>query len=83
METIIASCITGFVTLVVCLVTNHAQAEKSISLIEYRINELTDAVKRHNNLVNRIYHLETESKRHDDELVRVNHRLANLEDDNK
>lgn len=83
LETIIASCITAAVTLTVCLITNHAQSQKTVALIEYRLNELAEAVRRHNNLIDRIYHLETESQRHSDELVRVNHRLEILEDDNK
>ena len=83
LETIIASCITGAVTLVVCLVTNHAQQQKTVALIEYRLNELTEQVKKHNSVIERVYKLETEAKRHDDELHRVNRRLEVIEDDHK
>lgn len=83
METIIASLISAAVTLAVCLITNHAQAEKTIALIEYRLDELTKAVQRHNSVIDRVYKLETESQRHDDELHRVNHRLSSLEDSGK
>ena len=54
-----------------------------MSLIEYRLNELTEQVKKHNNLIDRIYKLETSSQRHEDELHRVNHRLEALEDSGK
>ncbi len=83
METIISSCITAAVTLIVCLITNHAQAQKTMSLIEYRLNELAEQVQKHNNLIDRIYKLETSSQRHEDELHRVNRRLDILEDDSK
>lgn len=81
METIIASTISASVALIVCLITNHAQNQKSMALIEYRLDELTEAVKKHNDLVKRTYALETDSKRHDDELRRINHRIQNLEED--
>lgn len=83
METIISACISAGVTLLVCLITNHAQAQKTQALIEYRLDELTKEVQKHNGVIERVYNLETEAKRHDDEFRRVNHRLETLEDDNK
>ena len=38
METIIASSITAAITLVICLITNHAQSQKTIALMEYRLS---------------------------------------------
>lgn len=58
METIIAAAITAAVTLAVCLVTNHAQAEKTRALIDYRVGELEKKQDRHNNLIERTYKLE-------------------------
>ncbi len=83
MGTIISSCITAVVTLVVCLITNHAQAARTQALLEYRMDELTKAVQKHNGIIERVFHLETDSIRHDDELRRINHRLKELEDDEK
>lgn len=40
METIISAAITAAVTLAVCLITNHAQAEKTRALLDYRLSEL-------------------------------------------
>ena len=40
METIIAAAITAGVTLAVCLITNHAQAEKTRALLDYRLGQL-------------------------------------------
>lgn len=58
METIIAAVISGAVTLAVCLITNHAQQEKTRALMEYQLRELTAKVEKHNNLVERTYLLE-------------------------
>ena len=58
METIIGAVITGTFTLVVCLITNHAQQEKTRALLEYKLDELTKRVDRHNQLIDRTYKLE-------------------------
>lgn len=58
METIIAAVITAAVTLAVCLITNHAQQEKTRALMEYQLKELTVRVEKHNNLIERTYLLE-------------------------
>ena len=58
METILASAITGAVTLVVCLITNHAQAEKTRALIDYRVMQLEKKQDKHNNLMERTFRLE-------------------------
>ena len=58
METIISAAITAVVTLVVCLITNHAQAEKTRALIDYRVSELEKKQDKHNNLIERTFKLE-------------------------
>lgn len=58
METVIAAVISGVVTLVVCLINNHAQNEKTRALLEYKMDELTKRVDKHNNVVERTYKLE-------------------------
>lgn len=58
METIIAAAITAAVTLTVCLITNHAQAEKTRALIDYRVSELEKKQDKHNNLIERTFKLE-------------------------
>lgn len=80
METVIASCITAGVTLIICLITNHAQSQKTLALMEYRLNELTVEVRKHNGLIERTYKLEQDSALHEAELNRVAHRLQVLED---
>lgn len=58
METILAAAMTAAVTLAVCLITNHAQAEKTRALIDYRVKELEKKQDKHNNLIERTYKLE-------------------------
>ena len=58
METIIAAAITASVTLVVCLITNHAQAEKTRALLDYRLSELEKKQDKQNNLMERTFRLE-------------------------
>lgn len=58
METIIAAAITASVTLAVCLITNHAQAEKTRALLDYRLSELEKKQDKHNNLMERTFRLE-------------------------
>lgn len=83
METIISSLISAGITLAVCIINNRAQAEKARALIEYKLDELTKRVEKHNNMIERTYKLEEQAVRAHDEFRRVNHRLNDLEDDRK
>lgn len=58
METVLAAAISGAVTLAVCLITNHAQAEKTRALIDYRVSELEKKQDKHNSLMERTFKLE-------------------------
>ena len=71
METIIAAAISGAVTLVVCLVTNHAQAVKTRALIDYRLTELEKKQDKHNGLIEKTYKLQGQ-------MVEVQHEIQDL-----
>lgn len=72
METIISACISAGVTLIVCLISNRGQQERTRALMEYKIDELTRHVEKHNSVVERTFILE--------EKVKVaNHRIDDLE----
>ncbi|WP_233456967.1 hypothetical protein [Blautia producta] len=58
METIISACISAGVTLIVCLISNKSQQEKTRALMEYKLEELTKKVEKHNSVVERTYILE-------------------------
>lgn len=86
METIIASCISAGAAILVCMINNHAQRKKieeqnnkTITLIDYRLNELAKRVEKHNNVIERTYKLE-KAIEVDEEKIRVaNHRIEDLE----
>ena len=77
METVIAAAISGAVTLIVCLISNNAQQEKTRALLEYRMKELTARVDKHNNVIERTFRLEgqMEECRHDIKDLKAYHRL--------
>lgn len=79
METVLAAIISGAVTLIVCMVNNHAQAEKTRALIDYRLTELEKKVDKHNHLVDRTYHLETDMEVVHEQIKVANHRIEDLE----
>ncbi|MCI7181891.1 MAG: hypothetical protein SOY12_00690 [Schaedlerella sp.] len=71
METIISACISAGVTLIVCMINNHGQQEKTRALMEYKLDELTKRVEKHNSVVERTYILEEKMKV-------ANHRIDDL-----
>lgn len=79
METIVSACISAGVTLLICLINNHGQQEKTRALMEYKMNELTKRVDKHNNLVERTYRLEEKIMVHDEKIRVANHRIEDLE----
>ena len=86
METIISSCITAAITLIICLINNHGQQKgteqqqsETRALMEYKLDELTKRVDKHNHLVERTYHLEEVSLLHEEKIKVANHRIEDLE----
>ena len=79
METIISACISAGVTLIICLISNHSAAEKTRLLMEYKLDELTKRVDKHNHVVERTYHLEELMSIHDEKIKVANHRIDDLE----
>lgn len=79
METIISACISAGVTLIVCLISNNSQQEKTRALMEYKLEELSRRVDKHNNVIERTYSLEQELTVHEEKLKVANHRIDDLE----
>ena len=50
-----------------------------MALIEYKIEQLTERVEKHNNLIERTYKLEEAAHIHDEQIKVANHRIADLE----
>lgn len=85
-ETILTALITGVVTLGVCVINNHFQNNrtreensKTIALIDYKLDELTKRVDKHNNVVERTYKLEELTALHEEKIKVANHRIDDLE----
>ena len=83
MGTILAAVISGAVTLVVCMINNHAQAEKTRALLDYRLSELEKKVDKHNHLVERTYHLEGDMEVVHEQIKVANHRIDDLENEQR
>lgn len=79
METIISACISAGVTLIICIINNHGQQEKTRALMEYKLDELTKRVDKHNNTIERTYHLEEKMSIQEEKMRVANHRIEDLE----
>ena len=78
-ESIVIAGITGGVSLLVCLVNNCFQQSKTRALLTYQLNELSKRVDKHNNLVERTYHLEEQVAVQEEKIKVANHRIEDLE----
>lgn len=83
MEVIISSTISAAVTLIVCLISNHSQNEKTRALMEYKLEELTKRVDKHNDTIERTYNLEQRMAVSEEQIRVTNHRIADLEHEHK
>lgn len=83
METILSAFIGGLFSLVVCLLTNKAQHDKTVALVSYRLEQLEREVQKHNNIVERTYHLEQITAVQEEQIRVANHRIDDLEKENK
>lgn len=78
--------ITGVVAIIVCLVNNlyqskavRSQHDKTIALIDYKLDQLSARVDKHNSVVERVYHLEERSEVQEERIKVANHRIDDLE----
>ena len=75
LSTLIGAIISGIVALVV----SGKQHDKTIALVEYRLNQLETKVDKHNRLVERMYEAEESIKLTEERIKVANHRLDDLE----
>lgn len=85
METIIASVISGMVGMLVCMINNRYQQKardeqhnKTIALMEYKLDELTRQVYKYNNVIERVYALEQHEAVIEEKLKVTNSRIDDL-----
>ena len=78
--------ISATATLVVCMINGYFQQkatekkhEETITLIEYKLDELSKRVDKHNSVVERTYRLEEQQAVTEERLRVANHRIEDLE----
>ena len=79
METIAGILISSGVTLLVCIINNHYQANATRTLLEYKLEQLTNRVDKHNGVIERTYDLEQDVALINEKIAVANHRIADLE----
>ena len=75
-STIIGAVISGVVSLIV----SSIQHNKTIAVIEVKVDELQKRVDKHNNTIERVYELERIADVHEEKIKVANHRIDDLED---
>ena len=85
--TIISALIAAGAAIVVCMINNHHQQEatrkqhdETITLIDYRLQQLEKKVDLHNNAVERLYVVENKLGIDEEKIKVCNHRLDDLEE---
>jgi len=76
---IIASLITGLLSLAGTLAGSYFSQRKTTALITYRLEQLEQKVSKHNNLIERTYALEKRCDVFDEKIKVANHRIEDLE----
>ena len=79
MEAVITALISAAGAVLVCVINSHYQANATRKLIEYKIEELTKRVEKHNHVVERMYHLEESQAVMQEQIKVANHRIEDLE----
>lgn len=82
----IEAIITGVVGIAVCMINNAVQCHntdkkhnETITLIEYKLDQLTHKVELHNNAVERLYEVERKLDVDEEKISVANHRIDDLE----
>lgn len=57
----------------------NANVQQHIAIIDLKIDELSNRVEKHNNVIERTYKLEQESAIHTEQIKVANHRIEDLE----
>ncbi len=86
----IEAIITGIVAIIVCVINNaiihranKQQHDTTITLIEYKLDQLTHKVDLHNNAVERLYQAERNIDLQEEKIRVANHRIEDLEEKEK
>ena len=75
LSTVIAAVISGLVAIIV----SNIQHNKTIAVIEVKLDTLEKKVDKHNQVIERVYELERITDVHDEKIKVANHRIEDLE----
>lgn len=75
----LSTIIVAALALVGTLVGSYFSNNKTTALVIYRLEQLESKVNKHNNLVERTYHLEEEQSILEEKIKVANHRIDDLE----
>jgi hypothetical protein len=78
--TVIITALINFVAMIITVTTSN---DKTKALINYKLEELTKHVEKHNQVVERMYNIEAVSERRDEQIKVINHRLEDIEEEMK
>jgi len=79
MDGVIAAIVSAAGAVLVSLINSHYQSNATRKLIEYKIDELTKRVDKHNNVIERTYKLEELTALQEEKIKVANHRIDDLE----
>ena len=76
---IIGQIIVGILALIGTLVGSYWSNQKHSAVMEFKIEQLSEKVNKHNNLIERTYRLEESDKVTEEKIKVINNRIADLE----
>lgn len=79
MESIIIAAISPLISAGAAIIVGVLNSKKTEALIEYKLDELTKRVDRHNNVIERTYKLEEQTAIQEEKIKVANHRIDDLE----
>lgn len=75
----ISAIIVGALALVGTLAGSYLSNSKTVALILYRLQALEEKMNKHNNVIERTYHIEEEQAVMKEQIKVANHRIEDLE----
>ena len=78
-ETSIVAMISSLISAAAAIIFGAMSNAKTKALIEYKLDELTKKVEKHNSIIERTYKLEEQTALQEEKINVANHRIDNLE----
>ena len=78
-SSIVCGIVSAVATLLVCLINNRVQHSKTVAIIEFKLDELTKQVEKHNKVIERTYKLEETATLYGERFKGFEKRLESLE----